>query len=217
MADIGFRSKGDAGPMYSPERDYAYITPTLMLRAIENLDPAALSDEDRAWYVKHEITQDNMVQVASALAEAQRDFVNAADPVQSIEHALSRRSFFDASYACRQVLFSSIGVVFCAAWFKAVREVSSINEESPAQAGMARFTATVNEFAARNGAPTYNSEHLSAHLQMRNDVLQARINDLYAKLQKSQRQLFESQVASVATPPQKTVWQRLSCVFFPRP
>ena len=46
MSNIGYRPKGDSGPLYNPERDYAYITPTLMRQAIEKLD--ANDDVDRA-------------------------------------------------------------------------------------------------------------------------------------------------------------------------
>ncbi|NDE17625.1 hypothetical protein EBZ80_22135, partial [bacterium] len=53
MGSIGYRQKGDSGPLYNPERDYAYITPTLMVRAIENLDFAARTDEAADWYVQH--------------------------------------------------------------------------------------------------------------------------------------------------------------------
>ena len=141
MGSIGYRQKGDNGPMYNPERDYAYITPTLMTRAIENMDIGALSAEVLDWYAKNNITDDDVNKIAEALAAAQRDFVNAADPVASFEQALSRRNFVEFSYALRQVLFAAIGEVCCAAWFLAVREVSVVGEESPAQANMARFTA----------------------------------------------------------------------------
>ena len=215
MGSIGYRQKGDNGPMYNPERDYAYITPTLMTRAIENMDIGALSAEVLDWYAKNNITDDDVNKIAEALAAAQRDFVNAADPVSSFEQALSRRNFVEFSYALRQVLFASIGEVCCAAWFLAVREVSVVGEESPAQANMARFTATVKEFAARHGAPTYDADFAAAQLRMRNDVLQTRLNLLYKELEATREKLAETTLPVAAVVQTKPLWQRIQEVFMP--
>ena len=198
MGSIGYRQKGDSGPLYNPERDYAYIAPTLMVRAIENLDPSAHSPEDKLWCEQHNISQDEIVLAAEALAAAQRDFVNAADPVHSFEQALNRRNFFNLRYPVRQRLFASIGEVFCAAWFKGVREVSTVGEESPSANSMARFASAVVEFAKRNGAPTYDANFAAEHLQFRNDVLQTRLNLVYKELQAAQaeRDAFVSREAT---------------------
>lgn len=179
MADIGYRRKGDSGPLYNPERDYAYITPTLMRQAIERLD--ANDDADRSrWRAEHNITDAEIVAVAEALAEAQRDFVNAADPVSSFDAALNRHNFFSLRYVVRQYLWAAIGEVFCAAWFTAVREVSVVGQESPAQTDMARFTAAVREFANHNKSSVYDAGFMAEHLRMTNDVLLSREKDLLA-------------------------------------
>ena len=215
MGSIGYRQKGDNGPMYNPERDYAYITPTLMTRAIENMDIGALSAEVLDWYAKNNITDDDVNKIAEALAAAQRDFVNAADPVASFEQALSRRNFVEFSYALRQVLFAAIGEVCCAAWFLAVREVSVVGEESPAQANMARFTATVKEFAARPGAPTYDADFAAEQLRMRNDVLQTRLNVLYKELEAAREKLAAATLPVATVVQTKPLWQRIKEVFMP--
>ena len=218
MSSIGYRQKGDNGPMYNPERDYAYITPTLMTRAIENMDISSLSAEALDWYGKNNITDDDVNKIAEALAAAQRDFVNAADPVSSFEQALARRNFVVFSYPLRQVLFAAIGEVCCAAWFLAVREVSVVGEESPAQANMARFSSTVKEFAVRHGAPKYDADFAADHLRMHNDVLQTRLNLLYKELATTREQLAvvqELQAAPAAVVQVKTLWQRIREVFMP--
>jgi len=189
---IGYRPKGDSGPLYHPDRDYAYITPTLMRAAIERLDNP--SDEARAWKQEHAITDDEIVAVAEALARAQRDFVNAADPVSSFEQALNRRDFAELRYPVRQFLFATIGEVFCAAWFTAVREVTKINEESPAASGMAEFMATVRSFVGATGEPCADNLKV-AHLQLRNDVLQSRLKTLYAEYT-----VLQAAVAQKSTP-----------------
>jgi hypothetical protein len=209
MASIGYRQKGDSGPLYNPERDYAYVTPTLMVRAIENLDESARSEEAKIWYEQNNISQEEIVQVAEALANAQRDFINAADPVSSFEQALNRRNLFNFRYPLRLALFAAIGEVFCAAWFKAVREVSAIGEDSPAAGGMARFSSAVVEFARRSGAPAYNADYMAEHLQLRHDVLQTRLNLVYKELQAAQDKLAEyaaKEQQTAATPPSKKWW-----------
>jgi len=179
MADIGYRRKGDSGPLYNPERDYAYITPTLMRQAIKRLD--ANDDADRSrWRAEHNITEEEIVSAPSALAAAQRDFVNASDPVTSFDAALNRHNFFTLRYVVRQYLWSAIGEVFCAAWFTAVRGVSVVGQESPAQTDMARFTAAVREFANARKSSTYDAGFMAEHLRMSNDVLLGREKDLLA-------------------------------------
>lgn len=198
MSDIGYRPKGHDGPLYNPERDYAYITPTLMRQAIENLD-----DTDNLvisqWRCQHNITADEVVNLVDAFAKAQRDFVNAADPVNSFEQALARHGFYDFRPVVRSLFFFSVGEVFCAAWFKAVREVSIIGEESPAQNEMARFTAAVREFASRKGRSLYNHDFLAEVMQMQNDVLQTRINLLGQELQTANEALAKCR-ESIAKP-----------------
>ena len=150
---IGFRPQGESGPLYHPERDYAYITPTLMRIAIERLDGKDLSEEALAWKNKNNITDTEIAVVAESLARAQRDFVNASDPVDSLEQALSRRDFYAIRFPVRQFLFSVIGEVICGAWFKAVRDVSVIGEVSPANTEMAEFSAAVRQFTSQVRLP----------------------------------------------------------------
>lgn len=181
MGAIGYRQKGDNGPMYNPERDYAYITPTLMRIAIESLE-ANESTSKAQWREQQNITTEEINAALTALACAQRDFVNAADPVKSFDQALSRYDFFGFRYAVQQYIFATIGEIFCAAWFKAVREVSLVGEESPAHADMSRFTASVREFTNRHRGVTYDAHFMAEHLRMYQDVLRAREQSLAVEL-----------------------------------
>ena len=183
MSSIGYRPKGDSGPLYHPDRDYAYITPTLMRLAIERLTTGSLSDEAKKWQAAHNITSDELISLADAFARAQRDFVNAADPVSSFDQALARRDWFDIRYEVRQFLFAVIGEVFCAAWFTAVRDVTHINEVSPAAAGMTDFISTVRAFVDASDSGPSAAHVKAADLQLRNDVLQSRLNTVYARVQ----------------------------------
>lgn len=211
MSGIGYKPRGADGPMYNPERDYAYITPTLMRFAIEKMSVPE-SEELKRWKTEHDIDEAEIARTAAALARAQRDFVNANDPVPTLEHALGRHEFYNERYCVRQFLLASIGEVFCAAWFKAVREVSLVGEESPAQADMARFVATVREFAGLNDIPAYNPQIRAELLQFQNDVLQTRVNELGQQLQKLSAELAAARasappVAEVA--PKAKGWLRI--------
>lgn len=199
MASIGYKKKGDNGPLYNPERDYAYITPTLMRVAIENLDKA-IQDKNT-----DDITPEEIIRVAECLASAQRDFVNAADPVSSFEQALRRHGFYDFRPCVQRLLFASIGEVCCAAWFTAVREVSNVGEESPAGEDMARFTAVVREFASKNKQSWYNADHMAEHLRMWNDVLQTRVNELGAQLVEANKRISTIERDQKAKKPQSLV------------
>jgi hypothetical protein len=207
---IGFRPKGESGPAYHPDRDYAYITPTLMCAAIDRLETAP-SEELKAWKLDHDIQQDEINAAAEALARAQHDFVNAADPVNSFEQALNRRDWFAIRYAVRQLLFASIGEVFCSAWFTAVRDVSRVNEDSPAASGMIDFSARVRQFVGANTAISESERRVNA-LQMRNDILQSRINTLGQQLKELNIALTEKTAAATLPPPVTKSW--LARLFF---
>lgn len=220
MSSIGYRQKGHDGALYNPERDFAYITPTLMARAVSNMECAFdTSEEVRNWCGSAGIDKAAMAKISEALALAQRDFVNSSDPVTSFEHALRRRNFFDFPYALRQFLFAAIGETLCAAWFVAVREVSTVGEESPAQNNMARFASVASDFAARAGCNTPEVSSLAESLKYRNDVLQTRLNVVYNELQSVKEKLAAAEIGGqlidikrqdieIAQPPSSTCWLR---------
>lgn len=200
MGDIGYKRKGDSGPLYHPERDYAYITPTLMRQAIEKLD--ADDDSERlSWRKTNNITDAEIVAIAEALANAQRDFVNAADPISSFASALSRHNFSNFRYCVRQYLWAAIGEIFCAAWFLAVREVSVVGEDSPAQLDMAKFSAAVREFANKHKSTIYDANFMAEHLRMYNDTLIGRERELLTAYRAAKAEIvkLQDELAAVKT------------------
>lgn len=170
---IGYKKKDSHGPLYHPERDYAYITPTLLKTAIENLDVPP--PEMQQWKENNEISEAEIIAVVNALADAQRDFVNGADPVESLEKALSRRNWFSTRLTVRLYLLATVGEVILGAWFKAVREVTAVGEESPVQDDMCRFAAAVRDFTARLGAPVINANVATEQLRLQCDLLRTRL------------------------------------------
>lgn len=190
---IGYKHRGDNGPLYHPERDFAYITPTLMRQAIENLE-APLTADAKAWKEENKITEAEIVAVAQALADAQRDFVNGADPVKSLEQALNRQDWMALRYPVRQYVLATIGEVILGAWFKAVREVSQVGEHSPAENEMCRFSNVVREFAMRHGAATIDPTTVADTLLFQNDVLQTRLNTLHSEWLRAKQATHEAEM-----------------------
>lgn len=182
MTVTGFRPQGATGPKYNPERDFAYITGTLLKAAIENLDSKSLTTEQKHWYEQAEITDAEIIAVVDSLSKAQNDFVKAYDPVSSLEDALRRHRFYDVRYPVRQFLFAAIGEIVCGAWFKAVREVSNVGAESPAQNDMSRFASAARDFCRRLGAPTLDENVTLDVLRFQNDVLQTQVSMLLQQL-----------------------------------
>lgn len=182
MTVTGFRPQGSNGPKYNPERDFAYITGTLLKAAIENMDKKALTTEQKHWYEQNNIADAEVIAAVDALSKAQNDFVKAYDPVPSLDAALRRHRFQDVRYSVRQFLFAAIGEVMCSAWFTAVREVSNVGAESPSQNDMSRFASAARDFCRHLGAPTLDENVTLDVLRFQNDVLQTQVAMLSQQL-----------------------------------
>jgi len=213
MSEIGYRKKGDGGPLYHPDRDYAYITPELMCGAIDRFMTAIDQfPEEKNWCTEHSITQEQLAAAAVALARAQKDFVNSVEPVASFDEALLRYGFKALRLPVRQFLFATFGFIFCAAWFKAVRNVSIVGEESPAQDAIASFAASVRLFANQCDMQTPVNTDAEV-LWVQRDVLLQRISDL----QNANAELLKKIEDLTPTQPQHTTWlHRLMNVFTKR-
>ena len=185
MSSIGYRKQGESAPHYNPERDYAYITSSLLVTAIERME-LDMRPDLKKWREDHNILPAEISALAEALAAAQRDFINSGDPVTSFEAALQRYDFFSHRTVAREYFLAMIGYVFCGAWFSAVREVSIVGEPSPAQTDMARFSSAVRKFVVNVTDANYDAEELdklqSESLKLANDVLAAQVNTLAVKL-----------------------------------
>lgn len=196
---IGFKPKDAAGPVYHPERDFAYITPTLIRQAIENMS-APPNPEFEEWKKVNSVSEAEITLAAGALADAQNDFVSAADRVESLHQALQRRKYFELPLPVRLFLQAMIGEVMIGAWFTAVREVTSVGADSPAQNEMCRFSSVVREFAAARGAPTINAVStaetvLARHAVLRDryEVLVGEMRGLIAQLDRANKRADEAE------------------------
>jgi hypothetical protein len=177
MSITGFGPAGQ--PKYHPERDYAYITGSLLKAAIENLHAdAQVPSEIADWCRDNNVTDEELTLAVAGLADAQFEFVKAYDPVKTLDEALARYGFEKLRLPVRMLLFSEIGRVMVAAWFHAVREVSNVGMESPAQGDMARFATAARLFCQKHGAPSFDANTILDRLRFENDTLRTQIAEL---------------------------------------
>lgn len=123
------QTNGD-GRLFSPDRDLAYCTPHLVFRALRGLDP----DNQEAWILgylaKEYVTNDELVQVAKAVAE----YMNKAvfDPAYTEPYAALKASgFFDVRMAAQMAVCAKIGQVFLSAFFVSIRDATNDHEKPP--------------------------------------------------------------------------------------
>lgn len=150
MTTAGMRPKGATGPMYHPERDLAYITPTLMAQAMSTLVIANMRPELQEFAADHNVTQEDLNWAVVQFAEAQQLYVSLATPVESAHEALSNKSFFSASLPTRLLLTAAIGEAVTGAWFVSVRDVTRVDQDSPAITQMAEMLEAARTVAGVN-------------------------------------------------------------------
>lgn len=150
MTTTGVRPKGSSGPMYHPERDLAYITPTLMAQAMSTLVIANMRPELQKFAEEHNVTQEDLNWAVVQFAEAQQHYVSLVNPVESAHEALSNKQFFNASLATRLLLTAAIGEAVTGAWFVAVRDVTRVDQDSPAITQMAEMLNAARQVAGTN-------------------------------------------------------------------
>ncbi len=196
MGVRGYRPKGADGPMYAPERDIAYITPTLMRAAIDMLDVSNRAPDTQEWIELCGIEESELDAAIVRFAEAQQYYVSNSNPVNSITEALQRTKFFEIRPAVRMVLLASIGEALSGAWFTAVRDVTNINEDAPVQREMVEFAEAAYNFSVR-GKPVIPIDVDKQRVKLL-DALQSRDN-AYAKISEHAQALqsLEVQVAKL--------------------
>lgn len=148
---IGFRPKGGDGPNYSPQRDLAYITPTILAKAMDALDESCWTAKQRDYFDSVGLTGAAIGEAIDKLAESQRFFVEAVD-VQDHVAALKAAGFVDCDPRAQDVVMAAIGNAVTAAWFHAVREVTRMGEVPFSAEGTSLYMANAKWIASKLGA-----------------------------------------------------------------
>jgi hypothetical protein len=150
MTTTGVRPKGSTGPMYHPERDLAYITPTLMAQAMSTLVIEKMRPELQEFAADHNVTQEDLNRAVVAFAEAQQLYVSLANPIDSAHQALEAKMFFHETLATRLLITAAIGEAITGAWFVSVRDVTRVDQDSPAITQMAEMLEAARTVAGVN-------------------------------------------------------------------
>lgn len=147
---MGFRPQGGDGPMYSPQRDLAYITPTIMQGAMARLDEQNWTANQREYFESVGLTAQALGQAVEALAESQRFFVEASDTLDYLE-ALRHGGFTLCAPVAQDVVLAAVGQALVAAWFHGVREVTRLGDVPFSAEGTSMYMAYAKWVAERLG------------------------------------------------------------------
>lgn len=143
------RPRGGDGPVYSPQRDLAYIYAPAMREAITALDEVNWSEPIRELVSKLGITEDDIGEAVRRLTEAHAHFVN--DPeVQTPNDALNKTGWYDLPAACRYLIYGRLGEVMLGGFFVALRDTSRLADESAQSREIAEFIAAGREVMERS-------------------------------------------------------------------
>lgn len=205
---LGFRPKHLAGtdaPIYSPERDLAYIGPTLFKDAFENLDEANQPPELKQWLQSQGIEDSAIDPAIQAFAHAQKYYVTnePEDKVTTPGEALAKLNFYQLPFSLRMLLFATIGETVAGAWFRFVRDVTWQDHDAPCHTSIAEMLVmgrTVAQRLSRTSVelPAGQVELEDLRTTKTNHI--RRINSLESdlRLANSRQQLAERQQSSGA-------------------
>lgn len=168
---MGFRPQGSDGPIYSPQRDLAYITPTILRSAMERLDPTNWTAQQRAYFDAVGLSGEELGTAIDKLAESQRFFVESADVMDYLE-ALRHGGFAFCVPVAQDVVLAAIGQAVVAAWFHAVREVTRLGDVPFTAEGTSQYMANARWIAQKLGVrPLEPAEQLLADKEELNTIV----------------------------------------------
>lgn len=149
MPGVQMRLNPSDSRFFSPDRDLAWCTPHLVLRALQGLDP----DKQEPWvlhYLESQgITNEQLCEGASAIAT----FMNTAvfDPkYENPFDAFKAAGFFELPNPVQTIVLAKIGQVFMSAFFPSIRDVTKGPESPPYKTeDFANFVDAFQKEAAR--------------------------------------------------------------------
>lgn len=186
---MDMRPRGATTPMYNPERDLAHITPTVMHTALAQLDIDNRLPHVRETIAAAGLTEEQIGEAAMKFAEAQRLYVYSGGAIKSPWDAFEASGFAVLPTVLHDLIFAAIGRVLTGTWFYAVRHVTIIGEETPAQQAVAEMLSVGREVARRGGYTDVPAVPQEAELE----VLRHRVLALSAMVER-QRGVMETQV-----------------------
>jgi hypothetical protein len=122
-------SQGD-DRFYSPDRDLAYCTPHLVMRAMRGLDPDNQEDWILDYLAEHKIDNDTLVKGAEVLAKYLNSTMLDPQYKQPFE-ALTAAGYFALPQPVQTIICAKIGQVMISAFFSCIRDVTRTPENPP--------------------------------------------------------------------------------------
>lgn len=163
------RPKGGDGPVYSPNRDLAYIYAPAMREALYALDEVNWQGDIKSLIEQLGVTEEDIGRTVEALTKAHTMFVN--DPtVHSAVDALTVAGYYDCPAAARYLIHGRIGEVLLGGFFIALRDTSELGKESAQQREIADIVAAGKEVAARSSGEVGTPGEMSELRQQLNAV-----------------------------------------------
>jgi hypothetical protein len=112
-------------PHYSPDRDLAYVGPSLMGMAMMSIDDELETPRFKEWCKYYDVTLDEIKAGAEILGKAMYQMDKYAIDV------LKEQGFFELKLPVQAFFFKKLGEVTFAAIHYAVREVSPAGSKAP--------------------------------------------------------------------------------------
>jgi len=199
-----FRPFGSDGPLYSPQRDLAYIYAPAMKEALTALDRVQWTEEIRELIGQLGITEADIALGVERLVEAHKYFVNDSDVDVPVK-ALIYSGWYATPTAARYLIYGRLGEVILGGFFLALRDVTQQGKASPQAADIADFIAAGVGVARRlrdvpvedEESVVHERDRLKAELVMAKRALSAsRDQVLAAEVQQLQQELAEARKAN---------------------
>lgn len=117
------------GPIYSPQRDLAYIFAPAMKEALTALDLVNWTPEIKGIIDRLGITEDDIGEAVQKLTEAQYFITNHPD-VREPNDILEKVGWYETKPAARYLIYGRVGEVLFGGFFIALRDTSIYADEN---------------------------------------------------------------------------------------
>jgi len=137
---VNVRPKGGNEPLYSPQRDLAYIYAPAMKEAIRALDRDQWTETFKILITRLQLTEADISAAVGCIVEAHKLFVNVPT-IKTAEDALVQAGWYECHFGARYLIYGRLGEVILGGFFLALRDVSPYADESAQQHQIADFIA----------------------------------------------------------------------------
>jgi hypothetical protein len=144
---LNYRVAGDpSAPMYSPERDLAYVFPALIQEVFASLDQEKWDDVLRYLNTEHGLTELMLAQGCQALADVFKHFLRD-NKVKTLEEAIVLAKFREQPALVQLALFYRLGQATAAGTLVAAKTLTPQFRDGGLQSSIGSLVATMYQAA----------------------------------------------------------------------